>query len=233
MITERLTKRLINGHFADNDNVIARCHLLTHRGYLTKNLIKSHECIEKKCSFFEKLKPEYWEALEKKEQMKKNNRLKKRQAIEETNERDKLIKETLERSGNVYVTQIKAENPRLLVISYIYDKRIDLSEEIQFLKTEFLMTIKLQAKIGSDETIELLIRRPRRLSQKVTDLRKAPKIGIVTKKRLAALGVYCLEDLYGRNGDKLYQCDCERSGVKVNRRFLTAYRSAVDYANKM
>ena len=233
MIIERLTKRLINGRYADSDKIIARCHLLKHRGYLTKNLVKAHDCIAKKCAFFEKLKPEYWQALEKIAQEKKSNREKRRQAIKETSDRDEMIKETLEHNGNVHVTQIKTESPRLLVISYIYDKRVDLSKEAQFLKAKLRMAIKLQARIGSDEVIELLIRRPRRLSRKVTDLRKAPKVGPITKKRLAALGVYCIEDLYGRNGDELYRRDCEISGTAVNRRFLTAYRSAVEYANRM
>ena len=233
IIIEQLRKRLINGRYADSEKIIARCHLLAHRGYLTKKLVKSHDCIAKKCTFLEKLKPEYWQVLEEIAQEKKTNRAKRRQTIKETNERDELIKETLEHSGNVHVTQIKVEKPRLLVISYIYDKRVDLTEEAQFLKAKLRMPIRLQARISSEEIIELLIRRPRRLSQKVTDLRKAPKVGPVTKKRLAALGVYCLEDLFGRSGDALYRRDCEMSGTKVNRRFLTAYRSAVDFANKM
>ena len=58
-------KRLINGDYANSKNVIARCHLLAHRGYLTKNLAAKHKCIKKKCPFFEKMKPEYWQAKEK------------------------------------------------------------------------------------------------------------------------------------------------------------------------
>jgi len=45
------------------------------------------------------------------------------------------------------------------------------------------------------------------------------------------LGVYCLEDLYGRNGDALYKLDCDLSGKIINRRYLTAYRSAVEFIN--
>jgi hypothetical protein len=81
--------------------------------------------------------------------------------------------------------------------------------------------------------IEQLIRKPRRETRKVTDVRKAPKVGAATKKRLAALGVYCLEDLFGRNGDALYKLDCELSGESVNRRYLTAYRSAVEFADEI
>ena len=47
--------RLIDGRYVDSDKVIARCHLQTHCGYLSKNLMKSHDCLKKKCSFFNRL----------------------------------------------------------------------------------------------------------------------------------------------------------------------------------
>jgi hypothetical protein len=224
--------RLINGNYANNDNVIARCHILIHRGYLTKGLAKAHSCISKKCTFFEKLKPEYWQTLERLENEKKENRLKRKQAVEILNDRDIFIRETLEDSGHIHITLIREEPRNLLVVYYIYDKRINLDLEVKFLSKKLKKTIKLQTRTGSDEAIEQLIRKPRRETRKVTDLRKAPKVGIAVKKRLAALGVYCLEDLFGRSGDVLYRLDCEISGEKVNRRYLTAYRSAVIFANE-
>jgi len=230
---EPLIKRLIDGHYADSDKIIARCHLLTHRGFLTKSLVKSHGCIAKKCPFFEKVKSGYWQAIEKKEQEKKINREKRKLTLKMNNDRDELIRETLEDSGHIFVTSIREESRNFLVISYIYDRQVDLASEIRFLRKKLKKTIKLQARIGSDEAIEQLIRKPRRDMKKVTDLRKAPKVGAAAKRRLAALGVYCLEDLYGRNGDALYTLDCKLAGQKVNRRYLTAYRSAVEYANGM
>jgi hypothetical protein len=230
---EQSPKRLIDGHYADGKNIIARCHLLTHRGYLSKSLVKSHDCIAKKCTFFEKLNTEYWQALESSENGKKNKRLERKQAIKAINDRDMFIRETLEDSGHIHVTAIKEENKTLLVISYIYDKQVDLTTEIQFLRKKFGKSIKLRARTGADYAIEQLIRKPRRETRKVTDLRKAPTVGIATKKRLAALGVFCLEDLYGRSGDELYRRDCEWSGKAVNRRYLTRYRNAVQFANNM
>jgi hypothetical protein len=38
MILEPEALRLIDGHYAETDRIIARCHLLKHRGYLTKAL---------------------------------------------------------------------------------------------------------------------------------------------------------------------------------------------------
>jgi hypothetical protein len=225
--------RLIDGCYSKPGKIIARCHILTHRGYLTARLVKSHACISKKCTFFEKVRPEYWQALEKAAQESKDNRLRAKLEREMSSDRDVLIRETLEDSGHIHVTRICEEKGNLLVIFYIYDRPVDLTPEIEYLRKILETRIKLQARVGSDEAIERLIRKPRRETRQVTDLRKAQKVGDAAKKRLAALGVYCLEDLFGRDGDKLYELDCELSGKAVNRRYLTAYRSAAEYANGM
>ena len=36
-MSEQGMLRLIDGNYANTNNVIARCHLLTHRGYLSKS----------------------------------------------------------------------------------------------------------------------------------------------------------------------------------------------------
>jgi hypothetical protein len=52
--------------------------LIKHRGFLTKNLVKLQDCIAKKCPFFEKLRTEYWQAVERAKE-EKINRLKRNQ----------------------------------------------------------------------------------------------------------------------------------------------------------
>jgi hypothetical protein len=225
-------KRLIDGHYAMSGKIIARCHILIHRGYLTRSLIEKHSCIEKECTFFEKLKPEYWLALETAEKARKDERIKRKENKKQIKDRDIFIRETLEDSGCIYVTSIREESRNLLTISYIFDRKVDLTPEIKFLRKELRKTIKLQARIGSDEAIDKLIRKRRREMRKVTDLRRAPRVGDAAKKRLASLGVYCLEDLFGRNGDVLYEMDCKLSGKTINHKYLTAYRSAVEFANQ-
>ncbi|MDR2599219.1 MAG: hypothetical protein LBC73_02980, partial [Oscillospiraceae bacterium] len=113
--------RLIDGNYSYRNNIIARCHYINHRGYLTKNLIKKHKCIEKSCSLFEKLQPKYWIALEDIEQAKKSKRADRKAMKQLRNDRDVFIRETLEDSGCAYITSIK-ENPNLIEIIYIYDK---------------------------------------------------------------------------------------------------------------
>ena len=232
-MAENDLKRLIDGHYASDKNIIARCHFMAHRGHLTERLMEEHDCIAKKCVFFEKAKPKYWTVLETQAEKNRAIRAEMRLSMKKGGARDAIIRATLEDSGCVHVTSIKKGNRKRLVISYIYDKRIDLAPEVKFLQEKLKRTVKLKACAGTDEAIEKLIRKPRRGTRKVTDLRKAPKVGNATKKRLAALGVFCLEDLYGRYGDKLYESDCQISGGTVNKRFLTAYRSAAKYANTM
>jgi len=188
--------------------------------------------MEKRCFLFERLKPDYWIALEKIEMFKKTERAKRKEEKRLVKDRNMFIHDILEGSGCVYVTSIQ-ENDSLISISYIYDRTVDLKPEIRFLRNELHKTIKLQARVGTEEAIEKLIKKPRREMRITTDVRKAPKVGDVTRRRLALLGVYCLEDLFGRNGDALYKLDCKLTGKAVNRRFLHSYRSAVNYANNM
>ena len=225
-----LETRLIDGNYTKNSNVIARCHLRTHRGYLSKSLVKSHHCIEKKCPFFQKMKPEYWEAIEEALREQKERRQRHKQAARMEAERDLFIKKTLEANGCIHVTSIREKSQNVLTITYIYDLRTDLSAEISMLRREYGKRIVLCASSGTRETIEQLIKKPRRESRIVTDVRKAPKVGNATKKRLASLGVYCLEDLYGRTSKDLYVLDCKHSGTTVNRRYLSAYQSAIGFA---
>ena len=229
---QSIEKRLIDGKYAAITKIIARCHVQTHPGFLTKNLVAKHKCIEKDCTFFEKLKPDYWISLEITEKKEKERRQKRKEANKLAKDRNGFIKETLEECGCIYVTSIQ-EDDTLVGISYIYDRKVDLMPKIIFLRKELGKIVKLQARIGSVEAIEKLIKKPRRETREVTDVRKAPKIGNAAKKRLAAIGVYCLEDLFGRNADALYKLDCERSGKPVNRRYIEAYRSAVEFANGM
>jgi hypothetical protein len=230
---EQQPLRLINGRYANSKNVIGCCHMFMHRGFLSKDLVKAHACLEKECWHFQKLNPEYWRILEKKAQDKRDKRMQRKLEINRIQNRDALIRETLEASGHIHVTVIREEKQNMLIISYIYDRYIDLTQEIRYLQNELDKVVKLQARIGPEQVIELLIRKPRRETRKITDVRKAPKVGFATKKRLAALGVYCLEDLFGRNGDALYRLDCKESGQAIDRRYLTAYRSAVAFADQM
>lgn len=62
---EYISMRLITGAVSTikKSNLVGFCYCDTHKGWLTKEIIRKHECIEKKCPFLKKCNPEYWEAL--------------------------------------------------------------------------------------------------------------------------------------------------------------------------
>ena len=227
-----ITVKLINGARARETNVIGYCHLERHSGYLTKNLIKVHECLEKKCNFLRKLRPEYWKGRKEFEQAQKDKLIRPRRKVETNAERDAFIRRILEKDGNIYVTVIREENKGFLTVSYISDRRVDIRPQARVLQNRYSsMRIKFKPAAASEAAIEKLIREPRRKAEKGMDLLKIPGVGSVTKSRLIFIGVHCIEDLLGRDGDDLYELDCELSAEKVNLRFLRVYRNAVEFVN--
>ena len=63
-----------------------------------------------------------------------------------------------------------------------------------------------------------------------TDLTKIPYVGKETEKDLLLLGFDSIESLKGADPEKMYEKECERKGVKVDRCQLYVYRMAVYYA---
>ena len=227
-----ITVKLINGARARETNVIGYCHLERHSGYLTKNLIKVHECLEKKCNFLRKLRPEYWKNREDSEKARKDKLIRPKRKAETNTERDDFIRRILEKDGNVYVTVIREENKGFLTVSYIFDRRVDIRPQARVLQRRYgSMRIKFKPAAASEAAIEKLIREPRRKAGKGTDLLKIPGVGPVTKSRLIFIGVHCIEDLLGRDGDDLYELDCELSDKKLSLRFLRVYQNAAEFAN--
>lgn len=63
-----------------------------------------------------------------------------------------------------------------------------------------------------------------------TELQRIPGVGPETEKDFIALGYTTIQSLVGANPEELYQRDCDRRGVIVDRCQLYVYRCAVYYA---
>jgi hypothetical protein len=226
-------KKLIDGHWAKVENVVARCHLRTHPGWLSKGLMASHDCIKKQCPFMKKVNPKYWKSVEKAIEKKRSDKKYKSDKERSALERNRLIVDIMENNSSIHVTAIKEEGISNLVIYYISDRKVDTHEELNLLKSRLDMGVRLKYVNAPDENIEALIRKPRREKMVVTDIRKAPLVGDATKKRLENIGIYCLEDLFGRSGKWIYQKDIRESGEKVNKAYLKRYISASKYAQTL
>lgn len=64
-----------------------------------------------------------------------------------------------------------------------------------------------------------------------TDLRTIPYIGKNTKQDLQKIGITCVEDLKGKDPEKLYLQDCNIKGYQEDRCQLYVFRMAVYYAD--
>ena len=75
---EKEAWRLINGDFTTHEPLAYCCERI-HRGYLTKNLIDSHQCLQKQCMHLHKNESHpYWEQMaRKKKRLKKQRKLEK------------------------------------------------------------------------------------------------------------------------------------------------------------
>ena len=64
--SEYISVKLLTGIriYTKRGNVVGYCHCDTHRGTVTKALLKSHDCINKKCPFFKRDNPEYWRRID-------------------------------------------------------------------------------------------------------------------------------------------------------------------------
>ena len=207
-------------------NIVGYCGNATHWGWINNHLLLSHRCLEKKCRYFQKANPEYWDKIEAKRQIAKSKRDYRKNVEAKEAERKKHIKSVLRPYTNVYVTSVRETNKGLM-ITYIYDEYVDLSHAIDILREHYNCGIYLKAVKSSLENRIALIR-----NRKNTDLLSIPGIGNVTKQRLENVGYHFVEDLEGANPETIYFDDCQAQGKTVNRRMLYLYKKAVGYAEQ-
>lgn len=67
--------RTLDGSFCCDTKCVGFCWSKLHKGYITKNLMKQHRCIEKNCKSFQKIPDApYWAVKETKTQKRKNRK---------------------------------------------------------------------------------------------------------------------------------------------------------------
>lgn len=70
----------VNGGRCDVRQRIGYCWLEKHRGYITKQILEEHRCIEKNCNFFQKYEDaQYWQEKEKQRKLRKQRKKEKKE----------------------------------------------------------------------------------------------------------------------------------------------------------
>jgi len=138
-------------------NVVGYCNNLSHRGYVSKSLLKSHECIEKQCPLLTKCNANYWTQIEKERIGACQRRGIARQEKFKAAQREEFIRNVFESYDYIHITSIK-EMKTGFIITYIYNKRVDLSEAAAILRKKYQCSIYLKAIRSRKEIQRQLIR---------------------------------------------------------------------------
>lgn len=148
--------KTFNGKICKAQNIIGYCHNFNHRGYISKGLVEKHDCIKRKCVYFEKKNLYYWDKQEQiklnKQKTKKDNKT----AQIKQKKTEEYIHNIFKQYNNIYITTIHIER-RKIILTYIYEGTSDLTEAIEHLKKEFNRSVYLKRVKSSIENRKELI----------------------------------------------------------------------------
>ena len=132
---KKITVRLIDKTWANHVNkeqIIGYCNCKLHKGALTEQLLKSHECIQKKCPFLKKFDDrQFW--------IKRKDRTKHRKIVKQEKHMQEEILQNLLNEAQDFANICKADidiiqvkfnaEENYYIIFYISDKSEDDYEE--------------------------------------------------------------------------------------------------------
>lgn len=112
------------------------CNNCIHRGFLTKELLKNHQCIQRKCTFFDGLDTDPYLLSEKKkmqikeEKKKSINEMKKRNKINEKKIID-FVNEILPKKTKIVLCKHLYDSTFILITNSLnFNKNMDLSKKV-------------------------------------------------------------------------------------------------------
>ncbi|MCL1912243.1 MAG: hypothetical protein FWG13_08560, partial [Leptospirales bacterium] len=130
--SEKLVKT-IHGHRCKQSKAVGFCYNINHKGYVTKRLLKEHECLEKQCFLLEKLGHDYWRQMEADKKQRQARYKAAQQKKSRDAERNDEIRAFFEPYEQIYITSIQEINYGLK-IAYIYDGYTAFSAAIKTLR---------------------------------------------------------------------------------------------------
>ncbi|MBQ8967271.1 PSP1 C-terminal domain-containing protein [Ruminococcus sp.] len=148
--------RLITGEVVTvkEENVVGFCHCSTHKGYVTKTVMKNHNCLEKNCHHLKKFSEKaYWENYEASLKSKKEEKqlLSARKKPEQ--EREQRWKRECQRIAELseypitIISVRKLADKSKVMIFFVSDESIDDSRRYIMLAREFADTHMIKSEI--------------------------------------------------------------------------------------
>jgi hypothetical protein len=145
---------------------VGYCRYKKHKGFLTRKLMKQHQCLGKGCHYFQKFEDApYWKEKSKIKQMKRDRKAEER--VRE--ERESLILETArdwtDRYGFMDFISAKEPSPGTLILTYFSKKYVDLLRCADYMERVWNCKVELRKIEPDDElTVHYLQQKKRRLA---------------------------------------------------------------------
>lgn len=151
-----LTVKTIEGERKDVrvKNIVGFCHYKHHKGIITKNLFKSHNCDSRGCYYFQKFSEyPFWENVEKQKEAERifaeRKKEKKISKVYISNDiLSDISKMMSEHPLPTIVTSITRVNPNRIQINYVtdrdYDDHVDFNGIRNRLQAKYSQQFKLQ-----------------------------------------------------------------------------------------
>lgn len=151
----------VNGGKCTVGQRIGYCWLEKHRGYITKQILEEHKCIEKNCSFFQKYEDaQYWKEKEKRKKLRQERKQKDKEKQQSEERLLKLFRERTKHIEDFAITSVIKEG-NVFKVSYVSLHYINLEYELQQIREEMKCKIFLREIRGSKSEKNILINRIR------------------------------------------------------------------------
>ena len=120
-------KRTIDGKHCACTKVVGYCHCKLHKGHLTANLMREHECVQKGCHYFEKYEDAaFWQIKSKNKEEKKAAKAMRKQLEREQEEALSAIRALTAKDDTFFAIRV-GKTDELLIVHYIKYGWIDMS----------------------------------------------------------------------------------------------------------
>ena len=151
--SEYISVKLLTGIriYTKWENVVGYCHCDTHRGSITKTLLKSHDCINKKCPFFKRDNPEYWKRVDAanaaKQRRKQKIKAKKAKRTDKTEKLTLTAQSMADELGyNIKITSVRKDRDKNKYYIF-YISEWEYNDIIRFLELKAAYAYWLNAKV--------------------------------------------------------------------------------------
>lgn len=154
-----VTVLLLNGQSVSTPqrNIRGFCHCKQHKGYISKSLLKTHDCINKKCVFFERVNKAYWEVSDKYELLKpyiKQQRKEKKKDTEPLRWKEMAQNIADSFNYNIVITSVrKLESEECYTVFYISEW--EYNDAIRFLDFAYTFGYIMESRVFLKHVKEL------------------------------------------------------------------------------